>query len=163
MANTAWADTYPESNSGLRVRPIDNYGKKRVQYFHYKNLTGGTLPLGTQIGLGFLPSGSKRILMPECWARCPVAGGATTTLSIGLRAYTNKYNPEPQPQQAEDPSAFLNAKDVSGVLTKFNMDAANDLAVDLYSTGSVEMFATFGVAVMPINWELEGYFTVVTE
>lgn len=163
MTATAWADQVSLSNSGLRTRPIDNYGKKRIVYFHYKNLTGGTLPIATEIDLGFLPPGVFRILTPECWYRCPVAGGAGATLGLGRRAYQSKYNPNPQALEAEELSGYVSAKDVSGVVTKTQFDASNDLAIDYSTMQAITICAVFGVAVMPINWELEGYITLVTE
>lgn len=163
MTATAWADQLSESGVGLRTRPIDNYGKLRVVYFHYKNLTGGTLPDGTEIDIGWLPPGVMRIFPLLSAYRTVVAGGASRVLNIGRRAYASKYNPNPSALEVEEAAGFVSAKDISAAVVSAVFDAGNNMAIDFSSRKGILAYASVTGGTIPSLWELEGYFTLVTE
>lgn len=158
---TAFADQLADT---YRKRPIDNYGRKRILCaFNYVNRTGGTLPDGTIIDLGYLPPGQMRMLTRESWFRCPVAAGAARVLDIGFQPYQSKYNPNPQALEAENLAALVAAKDVSAIVAAFNPDVANDLFVDEFSMGSIRVSAQITGGTVPSLWQLEGYISGVVD
>lgn len=162
MTATAWSDQTVDPLV-IRKRPVDDYGKLRFVYFHYKNSTGGTLPDGTEIDLCDIPPGVVRLLPALSRIKTVVNGGAARTLDIGLRAYASKYNPNPTALEVEDDDALMADKDISTALGATVFDAMNDLTADFSSRTGIRVFASVDGGTMPSLWELEGWIVFVTE
>lgn len=146
-----------------RPYPIDDHGKLRIQYFYYKNETGGTLADGTQIDLCKLPPGRKRILPQLCRFRS-TAMGASRVLDIGLRAYNTLATPPTSADQAEDGDALVADEDISSAVNDAVFDAgASSMKYDVYSREEVTVFATVAGGTIPANAIVEGYIIYVSE
>jgi hypothetical protein len=162
MTATAWSDQTVDPLV-IRKRPVDDYGKLRISYFHYKNATGGTLPDGTEIDLFDLPPGVVRIFIPLCRFKTVVAGGASRVLDMGMRAYASKYNPNPTALEVEDDDAFLANVDISSALGATVWPVMNDLVVDLSSRKGIRVFATIDGGTIPADLEIEGFCVYAVE
>lgn len=162
MTATAWSDQVIDPLA-IRKRPVDDYGKLRVSYFHYKNSTGGTLPDGTEIDLFDLPPGVIRVIPYLSRFKTVVAGGASRTLDIGMRAYASKYNPNPAALEVEADNAFADNVDISAAIGATIWPVMNDLVVDLSSRKGIRVFATIDGGTIPSLLEIEGVCVYVVE
>lgn len=150
-----------DADTGKRLRPIDTHGKLRIDYFYYKNNTGGTLADGTEIDLLDLPPGAVRLLLPLCMIKT-TAMGASRVLDLGTRAYSQ--NPAAD-MIVEDDDQFIANLDVSGAVARAAWQSPSNtlLKFDLYSKAGVRLYATIDGGTIPSLAEIEGYVVYVYE
>lgn len=142
---------------GYRRYPIDDHGKLRMAYFSVAALTAA-LADGSTIGLLWLPPGRKRIL-PNLSLLTASAFGAARTLDVGHDAYMKR--PPNETLEADDPNAFIAARDVSGATTAVAF--GNAIKFDMYSTEEVLVYATVNGGTMPVGATLEGCIAYLYE
>lgn len=146
------------STDGARLKTVEEHGKFRVQYFYYKNTTGAALDDGSTIDLVVLPFGTVRILPGLCRLRT-TAFGAARVLKIGHKAYQSTGNAGNN--VADDDDAFVSGVDISAAIA--NTALATTIKFDIYSRAEVTLYATVTGGTIPINAEIEGYFTYIYE
>lgn len=154
--------TFPSDQlaEGARRTPIDDHGKLRFAYFSVAPLTVA-YAAGDQIDLCRLPSGRKRIILPESRFRTS-AFGAARTLSIGHRAYLTRPAGETGAIDPELGTAFVNAVSVATALTPTPF-STTALKYDIYSLDEVTIFATIAGGTMPVGATLDGLIAYVYE
>lgn len=141
---------------GYRKRPTEDHGKLRIQYFEVTAVAVAG-DIGTTIDLCRLPAGAVRVI-PHLSRLSVSAFGASRTLSIGHLAYAKK---DDGTQEAANPTAFVNALDVSSAVTANVLGTG--LAYDLYSKAGVDIQASVAGGTIPVNATLEGFIVYVYE
>lgn len=147
----------------VRLYPIDEHGKFRIQYF---NLLPTTVvgDAGTTVGLVRLPPGRVRVL-PHLSRFEHTAFGAGRTLDIGHRGYQKQgaFNGAVSPDidEPENFTAFVSANDVSavGAAKQFS----NVLKYDMYSLRGPIVVARVNGGTIPVGATLSGYIAYIYE
>lgn len=153
------------SSDGIRLRPVSEHGKRRIQYFKFTNTTGATIDAGSTIDLVKLPQGAKRVTPHN--SRFQISAAiASATISFGMRQFSASMTSDPV---AEDPVAISDTTQslaalpatVNGLPGTFPMGGA--MKKDFFSTNEPTVFATIAGAAIPVGWAIEGMLEYVYE
>lgn len=153
VENFQSAQIAAQVNAG-RMRPTEDHGKLRVQYF--RAVAGVAGDANSTIDLCELPPGAVRVLPGLSRISCS-ALGAGRQLDVGHRAYQKRYN-EDEPQNFE---AFIANLDVSSAVNGGAFGTG--IKYDVYSLTGVTVAAQVTGGTIPQNSVVEGYITYAYE
>lgn len=136
-----------ELSPDFRRHPIDDHGKLRYAYGKVTSPAGGVAANST-LGLLWLPTGRKRLVLPLSYIAWGIFG-AGRTLDVGHAAYGTR--PPSETPEADNPDALIDGLDVAVAgQRQFGVTAAAvPMKYDMYSTEEVLIYATVLGGTMP--------------